>query len=64
MTSFSLSFGLAPDCLYTTVDENLKTLSQDPYSIVAIANRDQRQSGAKPNDKENDVMDVPNHDKS
>ena len=50
--------------LYTTVDENLKTLSQDPYSIVAIANRDQRQSGAKPNDKENDVMDVPNHDKS
>lgn len=50
--------------LYTTVDENLKTLSQDPYSIVAIANRDQRQSGAKLNDKENDVMDVPNHDKS
>lgn len=50
--------------LYTTVDENLKTLSQDPYSIVAIANRDQRQSGAKPNDKENDVVDVPNHDKS
>lgn len=50
--------------LYKTVDENLKTLSQDPYSIVAIANRDQRQSGAKPNDKENDVMDVPNHDKS
>lgn len=50
--------------LYTTVDENLKTLSQDPYSIVAIANRDQRQSGTKPNDKENDVVDVPNHDKS
>lgn len=50
--------------LYTTVDENLKALSQDPYSIVAIANRDQRQSGAKLNDKENDVMDVPNHDKS
>ena len=50
--------------LYTTVDENLKTLSQDPYSIVAIANRDQRQSGDKLNDKENDVMDVPNHDKS
>lgn len=50
--------------LYTTVDENLKTLSQDPYSIVVIANRDQRQSGAKLNDKENDVMDVPNHDKS
>lgn len=50
--------------LYTTVDENLKTLSQDPYSIVAIANRDQRQSGTKQNDKENDVMDVPNHDKS
>lgn len=50
--------------LYTTVDENLKTLSQDPYSIVAIDNRDQRQSGAKLNDKENDVMDVPNHDKS
>lgn len=50
--------------LYTTVDENLKTLSQDPYSIVAIANRDQRQSGAKLNDKENDAMDVPNHDKS
>lgn len=50
--------------LYTTVDENLKTLSQDPYSIIAIANRDQRQSGTKPNDKENDVVDVPNHDKS
>lgn len=50
--------------LYTTVDENLKTLSQDPYSIVAIANRDPRQSGTKPNDKENDVVDVPNHDKS
>lgn len=50
--------------LYTTVDENLKTLSQDPYSIVAIANRDQKQSGAKPNDEDHDVMDVPNHDKS
>ena len=36
--------------LYTTVDENLKTLSQDPYSLVAIAYRDQRQSKDKDND--------------
>ena len=36
--------------LYTTVDENLKTLSQDPYSIIAIANRDQKQSNSKEGD--------------
>ena len=53
--------------LYTTVDENLKTLSQDPYSLVAIAYRDQRQSNTKGDDndheKDPEVM-IPDHDKS
>ncbi len=48
--------------LYTTVDENLKTLSQDPYSIIAIANRDQKQSNSKEGD-EHEMM-MPNPDKS
>lgn len=48
--------------LYTTVDENLKTLSQDPYSIMAIANRDQKQSNSKEGD-EHEMM-MPNPDKS
>ncbi|VTY24818.1 Signal transduction histidine-protein kinase ArlS [Streptococcus parasanguinis] len=47
--------------LYTTVDENLKTLSQDPYSIIAIANRDQKQSNSKEGD-EHEMM--PDHNKS
>lgn len=49
--------------LYTTVDENLKTLSQDPYSLVAIAYRDQRQSNTKRDDNDHEVM-IPDHDKS
>lgn len=48
--------------LYTTVDENLKTLSQDPYSIIAIANRDQKQSNSK-GDDEHEMM-MPDHNKS
>lgn len=47
--------------LYTTVDENLKTLSQDPYSIIAIANRDQKQSNSKEGD-EHEMM--PDHNQS
>ena len=49
--------------LYTTVDENLKTLSKDPYSLAAIAYRDQRQSKDKDNDEDPEVM-IPDHDKS
>ena len=49
--------------LYTTVDENLKTLSQDPYSLVAIAYRDQRQSNTKGDDNDHEMM-IPDHDKS
>ena len=48
--------------LYTTVDENLKTLSKDPYSLAAIAYRDQRQSKDKDNDEDPEVM-IPDHDK-
>ncbi len=48
--------------LYTTIDENLKTLGQDPYSIIAIANRDQKQSSSKEYD-EHEMM-IPNTDKS
>lgn len=49
--------------LYTTVDENLRTLSQDPYSLVAIAYRDQRQSTNKDDDNDHGMM-LPDHDKS
>ena len=49
--------------LYTTVYENLKPLSKDPYSLAAIAYRDQRQSKDKDNDEDPEVM-IPDHDKS